>query len=383
MYSGHVEKRSKGHYVLIIENGRDNDGKRKRIKESFKGGSREAENELARRITELESGIYVKPSKLTFGEFLKLWLKDYAADNVTDRTYAFYEQMFEIHIIPRLGAIQLDKLKPLHLQQYYTTLKKDGRLDGKPGGLAPSTVAKHHAIIHKALKTAFKWELVAQNISDKVEVPKKKKPKVSFYTSEQANIMLDLAKKTKRYNELLVAVYTGMRRGEIYGLRWQDVDWDNSIINVRQSVQYTPLNGIFFKEPKTESGKRDIKVGAIVMSALKQHRVDQTKKKLLLGNSYSDQDLIFCQDDGRPAHPDTISSWFQKFLADNELPRIRFHDLRHTHITMLLERGVSNIAVAERAGHADPSTPGRIYGHVTVSMRDDAANKIEEAMSRK
>ena len=119
------------------------------------------------------------------------------------------------------------------------------------------------------------------------------------------------------------------------------------------------------------------------MSALKQHRVDQTKKKLLLGNSYMDQDLIFCQDDGKATHPDTISSWFQKFLADNELPRIRFHDLRHTHITMLLERGVSNIAVAERAGHADPSTPGRIYGQVTVSMRDDAANKIEEAMSRK
>lgn len=138
----------------------------------------------------------------------------------TDRTYAFYEQMLEIHTIPRLGEIQLDKLKPLHLQQYYSTLKKDGRLDGKPGGLAPSTVSKHHAIIHKALKTAFKWELVAQNVSDKVEVPKKKKVKVSFYTSEEANVMLDFAKKTKRYNELLVAVYTGMRRGEIYGLRF-------------------------------------------------------------------------------------------------------------------------------------------------------------------
>ena len=363
MYSGHVEKRSKGHYILVIENGRDNDGKRKRIKESFKGGSREAENELARRIAELESGTYVKHSKLTFGEFLKLWLKEYAADNVTHRTYAFYEQMFEIHTIPRLGSIQLEKLKPLHLQQYYTTLKKEGRLDGKPGGLASSTVAKHHAIIHKALKTAFKWEMVTQNVSDKVDVPKKKKAKVSFYTSEQANIMLDLAKATKRYKELLVAVYTGMRRGEIYGLRWQDIDWDNNVISVHQSIQYTPLQGIFFKEPKTESGKRDIKVADIVMSALKQHRVEQTKKKLLLGNSYLDLDLIFCQDDGHPTHPDTISSWFRKFLTDNKLPLIRFHDLRHTHITMLLERGASNLAVADRAGHADPSTPARIYGH--------------------
>jgi len=118
MYSGHVETRSKGHHIIIIENGRDLEGKRKRIKEPFKGGNREVENELARRITELESGIYVKHSKLTFGEFLQLWLKGYAVDNVTDKTYSFYEQMFRIHTIPRIGAIQLDKLKPLHLQQY-------------------------------------------------------------------------------------------------------------------------------------------------------------------------------------------------------------------------------------------------------------------------
>lgn len=380
---GHVEKRSAGSWLLIYDVGRDQDGKRKRITKTIKTkNSREAEKELTRFIVQYDQGLYIEPSKMNFGEYLEKWLEGYAKQRVSVRTYSFYEQMFKLHTIPRLGHIPLEKLRPLQLQEYYNFLTEEGRKDGKKGGLAPASVFKHHCIIHKALKTAVKWELLNKNPADAVEVPKKKRSKVSFYTSEQAQLMLSLAKATSYYPVLVIAVYVGLRRGEIFGLGWSNIDWDNSLMKIRRTVQYTPETGIFFKEPKTESGNRDIRISGLVIEVLKQHRIEQNKKKLMLGKSYQDNDLIFCQNDGKPIHPDTISRWFPKFLTENKLPKIRFHDLRHTNATMLLEGNVPDLEIAERLGHADPSTPKRIYGHVTPDMQRRSVDTIDRAMAK-
>ncbi|GAB6172041.1 tyrosine-type recombinase/integrase [Paradesulfitobacterium aromaticivorans] len=385
MYSGHIEKKGKDRYTIIIESGRDSEGKRKRIKKAFHGGGREADKELARLITELEAGAYVKSTKMNFGEFLLLWLKEYAKDNVADRTYEFYEKMFENHTIPQLGPIPLDKLMPLQLQRYYNYLRTEGRKDGKPGGLAEPTVFKHHCIIHKALKTAVKWRLIRENPSDFVERPKRPDSDIaSFYEPEQAIKMLDCARENEPINKyaiLLVAVYGGNRRGEILGLRWQDIDWENNILRIRQTVQYTKEKGIFIKgTTKSKKGKRDIKVPDIVLDAIRQHQAKQQEFKDTLGKDYNDNDLIFCQDDGKPMHPDTISSWFPEFLSENKLPRIRFHDLRHTNITIMIANKVPDIEIARRAGHSDPATPHRLYGHVYASMKDEAMDAIENAL---
>ena len=379
----HVEKRSKDRYTIVIDKGRNAAGERDRdyIPTEITN-KRKAEEEADRILLEYRNGNYIPPSTLTFSDYLDLWLKDYGLQKLADRTYAFYEEMFRIHTKPRLGSIPLDQLMPLHLLRYYNYLRAEGRKDGKPGGLAESSIFKQHCIIHKALKTAVKWRLIRENPADFVERPKRPDSDVaSFYEPEQAMAMLECAKESAvKYAILAVAVYSGARRAEVIGFRWQDIDWETNTLKVRQSVQYTKDKGIFFKQPKSKKGKRDIGVPDIVMDALKVHLYSQQKFKDDLGDDYIDNDLVFCQDDGKPMFPDTISSWFSKFLSSNDLPRIRFHDLRHTNITIMIANKVPDIEIARRAGHADPATPHRLYGHVYASMKEEATNAIENAL---
>lgn len=381
----HVEKRSKDRYTIVIDKGRAPDGKRDRdyIPTEITN-KRKAEEEADRILAEYRNGTYIPPSTLSFSEFLDMWLKEYCLPKLSDRTYSFYQEMFKIHTKPRLGSISLDLLRPLNIQKYYNDLLSEGRLDGKPGGLSPSTVFKHHCILHKALKTAVKWKLIRENPTDFVERPKRPDFEASsFYEPEQAIKMLEVALENedhKWHTILCIAVYSGTRRGELLGLRWQDIDWDNNILKIRQTVQYTKEKGIFFKGPKSKKGKRDIQVPQLVVNELFNLRKEQHSFKCFLGDSYNDNDLIFCQDDGKPMFPDTITSWFSKFLSKHELPKIRFHDLRHTNITIMIANKVPDIEIARRAGHADTATPQRLYGHVYNSMKDEATLAIENAL---
>lgn len=386
----HVEKRSKNRYTIVIDKGTDSDGKRDRAYIPTEiTNKRLAEEEADRILQEYRNGTYIPPSTLSFGDYLDKWLMEYCLPKVmvkkfSERTYAFYEEMFRIHTKPRLGEITLDKLSPLDIQGYYNYLRTEGRKDGKPGGLAESSVFKQHCILHKALKTAVKWKIIRENPADFVERPERPDSDVaSFYEPEQAFEMLKAAHDNlehSKYSILLVAVYAGTRRAEILGLRRQDIDWEPKILKIRQTVQYTKSKGTFFKEPKSKKGKRDIMVPDVVMDALRFHLGNQQTFRDLLGEDYIDNDLVFCQDDGKPMHPDTVSSWFREFLADNKLPKIRFHDLRHTNITIMIANKVPDIEIARRAGHADPATPHRLYGHVYASMKDEAVAAIENAL---
>ena len=260
---------------------------------------------------------------------------------------------------------------------------ESGRLDSKEGGLSPNSVLKHHRILHKALDTAVRWELINHNPADNAEAPKKFDPEMSYYEPDQAIAMLEAAEGTKHYSEVVMAAYSGARRGEIYGLRWQDIDWKDNLLKIRQTIQYTAEEGIYFKEPKSKNGKRDIEVPSLVMDVFREHKVAQNKKKLAFDGEFKDNDLVFCQDDGQPVHPDTISSWFPEFLERNNLPRIRFHDLRHTYVSILINSKVPDNEIAARAGHADPSTSKRLYGHVFKRIKTEATSAVENALQRK
>lgn len=380
----HVEKRSKNRYTIVIDKGRDADGERDReyIKTEITN-KRVAEEEADRILLEYRNGTYIPPSTLTFSDYLDVWLKDYGSLKLGDRTYEFYDSMFRLHTKPQLGSIPLDHLKPLNLQRYYNYLRTEDRKDGKPGGLSESTVFKHHCILHKALKTAVKWKMIRENPADFVEIPKRPDSDVaSYYEPDQAITMLECASNEPidKYAIVSIAVYGGTRRGETIGLRWQDIDWDSCVLRIRQTVQYTKKRGLFIKGTKSKKGKRDIKVPELVIDALRTHQSDQQKLKDELGTDYIDNDLVFCQDDGKPMFPDTITKWFSKFLKNRNLPKIRLHDLRHTNITIMIANKVPDVEIARRAGHADPATPHRLYGHVYASMKDEAANAIENAL---
>lgn len=382
----HVEKRSKNRYTIVIDKGLKPDKTRDRdyIPTEITN-KRIAEEEADRILLEYRNGIYIPPSTLTFGGFLDTWMKDYGLLKLSDRTYEFYESMFRLHTKPQIGSVPLDQLMPLHIQRYYNYLRSEGRKDDKPGGLSESTVFKHHCILHKALKTAVKWKMIRENPADFVEIPKRPDSDLaSFYEPDQAIAMLECASNESidKYAIVSIAVYGGTRRGETIGLRWQDIDWDNSVLKIRQTVQYTKKKGIFIKGTKSKKGIRDIKIPESVMESLKIHQVTQQTLKDELKTDYNDNDLVFCQDDGRPMFPDTITSWFQKFLKKHDLPKIRFHDLRHTNITIMIANNVPDNEIARRAGHADPATPKRLYGHVYASMKDEASNAIENTLRR-
>jgi len=388
----HVEKRSKDRYTIVIDKGRNADGERDRdyIPTEITN-KRKAEEEADRILLEYRNGTYIPPSTLSFSDYLDKWLKEYCLPKLlvqkfSERTYAFYEEMFTIHTKPRLGSIPLDKLMPLDIQGYYNYLRTEGRKDGKPGGLAESSVFKQHCIIHKALKTAVMWKIIRENPADFVERPERPDSDVaSFYDPEQAITMLKCAREEEPVDKcaiISIAVYGGTRRGETIGLRWQDIDWDNCVLRIRQTVQYTKKRGLFIKGTKSKKGKRDIKVPGLVIDALRIHQSNQQKLKGELGTDYIDNDLVFCQDDGKPMFPDTITKWFSKFLNNHNLPKIRLHDLRHTNITIMIANKVPDIEIARRAGHADPATPHRLYGHVYASMKDEAANAIENTLTR-
>ncbi|WP_066639184.1 tyrosine-type recombinase/integrase [Desulfolucanica intricata] len=379
-YSGHVEKRYKSSWTIIIEGERVG-GKRKRITKSVKGTKKEAEKIMHQMITELNKGIYIETNNLTFEAFLEKWLEDYAKLKTTPKTFLRYEEIIKSRIIPDLGKLPMDKLKPMHLQQFYAKLLTGGRKDGKEGGLSPTTVMQHHRIIHKSLDTAVKWQIAARNVADAVEPPQKTKHEIVVLDETQVRKMLDAAQNTPYFGPILLAVTTGMRRGEILGLRWQDVEWNSNILQIRQTIQYTPGKGIFFKQPKTVGSYRPVKITSSIIEFLKKHKLEQAKIKLMLGPEiYEENGLVFCQDNGKPMHPDSISSWFPAFMERNWLPKIRFHDLRHTHATLLLKQGIHPKVVSERLGHAGISITMDIYSHLLPGMQEEAASKIDQVI---
>ncbi|MCG0275623.1 MAG: site-specific integrase [Thermosediminibacteraceae bacterium] len=393
---GHLEKRGKNTWKIVIELGRDPETKkRKRLVRTFKGPKREAEIELAKLISEYEKGLLLD-TKITFGEYLKKWLEDYPkVKRLSPTTVRRYSQIINLRVIPKLGAIPLEKLRPIHLQTFYKELMDCSRLDGKKGSLSQASLIYHHRVIHKALDTAVKQQLIPYNIADSVELPKIQKEFITYnpddeidntqavkvLDEQQVNYMLEKARETPYYALLFLAVRTGMRRGELLALRWKDIDEKNKIIKVRQTLGYTPERGIFFKAPKTKKSVRNIDVSDDVIKVLKNHRRQQHEKKLLLGPNYNDYNLVFCQDNGLPMHPDTISSWFPEFLERIGLPRLNFHCLRHTHASLLLKAGVDVKIISERLGHSSVRITYDIYSHLMPGMQRTAAEKLEQLLS--
>ncbi len=374
---GHVEKRNGG-YTIVIDLGTDPlSGKRKRYYYAFKGKKEDAKKELNRLLAELERGMFVEPSKLSFGEYLQKWLID-TKNKTSPRTYYRYKQIVENAIIPNLGMVIIEKLKPLHIQEYYNKMLQSGRADGKPGGLSPTTVLQHHRIIHRALEMAVKWQVVARNVADAVDPPKRAKPELTPLTEDQVATMLRAAVMTPFHGQIVLAVLAGLRRSEIYGLRWQDVNFNAGTITINQSAHYVKDEGIFYKEPKTKKSKRTIDISDYVLATLRKLQNERKLNKMFLGEDYNnDNELIFTQSNGLPQFVDSISSWFPRWMVKQGFPRIRFHDLRHTHASLLLKGGESLKLICDRLGHGGIGITADTYTHLAPGMQKNAAKKLE------
>jgi len=355
-------------YTVVIYLGRDENGKKKQKWYSGFRTQREAQKELNRILGEIESGSFIIPSKQPLKDYLDNWLTDYCELNLKAKTVDGYRSYIKNHISRVIGHVLLEDLKPFQVQSFYDDLHRNGRHDGK-GGLSGKTIQQIHRILSKALKRAQRLQLIKQNPCDYVERPKVETFRPSVYTKEQVQKLLTVAKQEEIYIPVLLAAVLGMRRGEILGLTWDKVDFENKVISVDQTLYYTSGNQtVGFSTPKTESGKRRLLIADSLCDILVAHKEEQDKIKNDLKRDYQDWNLVCCYANGRYFHPARFSHKFKRLLEIYDLKHIRFHDLRHTNATMMLEGNIPAKIASQRLGHSSIQVTLDIYSHV----RDDA-----------
>lgn len=296
-----------------------------------------------------------------------------------DNLYS-YETIVRRHIVPALGKLPLQKLQPMHLQSLYSQKLQGGRADGKPGGLSPRTVRYIHSVIFEALKHAVKWQIVPRNVAEAVEPPRPARQEMQVLTEDQVRKFLATVQDDRFYAAYLLAITTGMRRGEILGLRWQDVDLKQGVVSINQILVRTSSHGLVFQAPKTDRSRRTIAISPTVVQALRQQKKRQAEEKLIFGPDYTDTGLVFTMPEGHCVEPRNLTRQFELRLKKAGLPRVRFHDLRHTHATLLLQKEVHPKVVAERLGHSNINITLDTYSHVIPGMQREAARKIDEAL---
>ncbi len=372
-------------YDIVFDLGRDPvTGKRrqKRIR-GFKT-KKEAEAALAQAIAEVERGTYIDPAKVTVAEFLKHWFAGHSG-KLSPTTKRRYEDIIEHHLIPGLGQVPLSKLTPLQIEAFLQRLLKEGRCSkhkSAPPGLAPSSVAYVYRVLHRALEQAVEWEMLPRNPASKVKPPRAARKEPRVLAEEEVARLLDSLRETYLYLPAFLAVFTGLRLGEILGLRWEDVDLENMVLHVRQASVQVKAGEPCFKEPKTAKGRRSVDISPAVARELRAHRKKQLEWKLRAGSAWQETGLVCTWENGEPINPPSLGSSFRRKAREAGLA-ISFHDLRHTHASLLLKAGVPLKVVQERLGHSQITVTGDTYTHLLPTMQREAALKLEQLLKEK
>ncbi|MEX0665389.1 MAG: site-specific integrase [Acidimicrobiia bacterium] len=380
---GHVAKKGNRYYAVVYE-GVDRVTHKPRHRWYAGGRTRkEAERVLADLVKRQHDGDYRAPERITLGDYLiDRWLPT-KRSQLRPSTFDSYERNIQNHVIPRLGSVALQRLTPEDLDRFYADLLADGRLNGAGGGLSAKSVRYIHGILRKALSDAHRKGSVVRNVADLADPPKPsaggRKTEMRAWTAEELRQFLDEIASHRLGPAFFVAANTGMRRGEVLGLRWRDIDLDGARLSVQQAlvnVAYEPQ----LADVKTPTSRRSIDLDERTVIVLRTWRKKQLEEQLLVGRRSDEDAVVFAQPDGSPVHPDYFSQVFERHVARSELPRIRLHDLRHTHATILLKAGVPVKVVSERLGHASPAFTMSVYQHVLPGMQADAAAAFSSAV---
>jgi len=374
---GHIYKRSKDSWTIVYDLTVDSvTGKRRQKSQTVKGTKRDAERALREVLLSLERGAYVKPNKITLGEWLRQWLKDYVSMNTTDRTQESYTSIVERHLIPSLGKVTLTDLQPLHIQSYYAEKLNKGRADGK-GGLSARSIVYHHRILSNSLDYAVKMGIVVRNVVKLIQPPRVAKVTMNTLSPEEVTKFLDAARETDYYVYFATLLYTGLRRGELLALRWRNLDLESTALTVVETAYKLGNGNYVIKEPKTTQSRRTVTLPPSLVELFKVYRADQELLRIQLGVSLNADDFVFIRPDGSPINPNAVTLAFRRIIKKAMLTSIRIHDLRHTHATLMLKAGVHPKVVSERLGHANIGITLDIYSHVLPGMQEAAAEKFD------
>src|SRR5215210_5322705 len=335
----------------------------------------EVRDKLTKALSDRIDGIVYDDENMTVGEYLDVWLKGSVYGSIRRSTYDRDTNLVNNHIKPVLGGLKLKKLNSAHVQSFYRN-----RLDA---GLSASTVHKMHDILRRGLAQATKWHLVPRNVVDTVKPPRPAPKEIRALSADETRRMLKTAVGNRLEALYVLAVHTGMRRGELLGLKWADVDLENARVSVRRSLTRTD-NGrrVVLGDLKTKKSRRSICLTRQAVEALRVHLERQLRDIEILGDRYQDQGLVFTTNTGTPINPSNLRQRsFGPLLKQAGLPHMRFHDLRHTCATLLLSRGVHPKFVQELLGHATIAITLDTYSHVMPSMGDATAKAMEGALA--
>ncbi len=332
----------------------------------------EVARKLAKAISNRADGLTFDAKNLTLGKYLDSWLKDSVQDTVRLTTYQGYERIVRLHIKPTLETVKLDRLTPLHVRGLYRE-----RLES---GLAPRMVQLIHTTLHKALKQAVADDLIPRNVTEAVKAPRPVSKEMQPLNPGQARALLGAARGERLEALYVLALTTGMRQGELLGLKWEDVDVEAGTLHVRRTLSTAMGEGFSFNPPKTAKSRRSIKVTQLALLALRRHRAAQLQERMKVAGLWKDHDLVFTTGIGTPvSRADLITRSFKPLLRQADLPDVRFHDLRHTCATLLLGKGVHVKLVQELLGHSTIAVTLDTYSHVLPGMGDGLAAAMDEA----
>jgi integrase len=353
-----------------------------RRRQQTKGGfktRKECEAALRQAIADQHDGTLAKPSQRTIASFLvDEWLPA-VKPKLRASTWASYRTNTNAHVVPVLGEVKLQGLTPVQLNLFYAHLLESGRRRG--GGLSPKTVRNIHVMLHRALKDAVRWGYLPRNVAVAVDPPVGRSAERHVWTPDQLGAFLEHVRADRLYALWLLVATTGMRRGELAGLRWVDINFANARVSP-QRPRVVVDHAVEVSEPKTAKGRRALALDPATVAVLREHQTRQAEEKAVIGAGYRHSGLVFTWPDGSPIHPDLMTRWFEQHSRAAGLPRIRLHDVRHSYASAALAAGVPAKVISERLGHATVGFTLDTYSHVLPGLDAAAAQAVAQLILR-
>lgn len=415
-----IEKKG-DNYIVTVSNGYDSKGKKIRKKKTFKKPDnltpKKWEKELHRLILEFEkkiqSGTYID-SNISLKIYTDQWLENYATYNLQPNTILSYEYELNSKILPALGHLSLEKLTPIRIQSFLNNLMEDGvRIDGKHGGYSNRTIKYQGQILSSMLQQAVYWQILPDNPCKRVKIPKNtnnsnkeySNEKIKFFNQNEILTLSEIVKyePLKYHVAFNIALFCGLRKGEILGLTWNDIDYNKKTLSVNKARTYIPKIGMITKEPKSKNSIRVVSIPNMLIKLLKEYKVWQNGEKATCGDLWSKEwnntPWILTQWNGKGMDYSVLSQWLKKLITkhnkkiqdDNSIPSeekesyilpvLSFHKLRHTSATLLIGENTDIRTVSHRLGHSQTSTTMNIYVHGLLETDQKAADTLEDFFS--
>ncbi len=332
---------------------------------------KEAQTALNEALSSVQHGTYVAPSRQTVAEFLSLWIEGVKSE-LAITAWSNYRMVVNFYIVPHLGSKRLTELTPVQIKAWHTKLLEHGRKDGS--GLSSRSVQLAHRVLHRALADAVRWNLLMVNPASRVKAPRANSAEMQAWTAEEAVRFLGGVADTRLLALWIVALHTGLRRGELAGLRWKDIDVGGATLTVAQQ-RTTADYAVVVMAPKAKS-QRQLQLAPATIAALEAHRKRQRIERVAAGPAWENTGYVFVNELGQPYHPSRLREMFEKDCIRVGVPAIRLHDLRHTMATLALQAGVHPKIVQEQLGHSAINVTLDIYSHVPQAVKREAAGKI-------